>query len=237
MSEGVQASPGPAVGHPHGMSAAIAPIVMGLVGAFGYWNVPSGSLAGKMLLITAIGLIVAGAAVVVLRLTIHDPRDYYGGLALLGSGDVRDLGVERPARHARLRLRSGHRAAAVRRHSRQPRGSASRWSAASARGRGSSAMPSAVRCSSPCRRSSSPSRSASFGLVIASFVSIMISAAGSSETSGWRRSSGRAVLTAFCALLFPYALNLPMPLWPQNLTLVHHVQHSLMPALAASRNE
>ena len=47
----------------------------------------------------------------------------------------------------------------------------------------------------------------------------LISAAGSKETKLVETVIWGAVLTAFCAFLFPYALNLPMPLWPQNLTL------------------
>jgi putative tricarboxylic transport membrane protein len=53
------------------------------------------------------------------------------------------------------------------------------------------------------------------GLVICSFATIMICAAASEEVR-WRESFIVAVaLTLFCSLLFPYGLNLPMPLWPQ----------------------
>jgi putative tricarboxylic transport membrane protein len=43
------------------------------------------------------------------------------------------------------------------------------------------------------------------GLVIASFLSILAAAGATPEA-----------LTAFCVLLFPYALNLPMQIWPNN---------------------
>jgi putative tricarboxylic transport membrane protein len=53
------------------------------------------------------------------------------------------------------------------------------------------------------------------GLIIASFVSIMLSAAGSREVR-WLESLVVAVgLTIFCVVLFPYLLNLPFQLWPR----------------------
>jgi putative tricarboxylic transport membrane protein len=53
------------------------------------------------------------------------------------------------------------------------------------------------------------------GLIIASFVSIMLSAAGSAEVK-WGETILVAIgLTIFCTLLFPYALNLPFQLWPR----------------------
>jgi putative tricarboxylic transport membrane protein len=53
------------------------------------------------------------------------------------------------------------------------------------------------------------------GLIIASFVSIMLSAAGSNEVK-WFESILVAIgLTIFCTILFPYLLNLPFQLWPR----------------------
>jgi putative tricarboxylic transport membrane protein len=53
------------------------------------------------------------------------------------------------------------------------------------------------------------------GLIIASFVSIMLSAAGSNEVK-WVESIFVAIgLTIFCTILFPYLLNLPFQLWPR----------------------
>jgi putative tricarboxylic transport membrane protein len=53
------------------------------------------------------------------------------------------------------------------------------------------------------------------GLVLATFVSIVVAASASSETR-WREAVvWAAALTAFCALLFPYALGLPLPVWPR----------------------
>ena len=53
------------------------------------------------------------------------------------------------------------------------------------------------------------------GLVVTAFASFLISALGTAETK-WRETIvvGMA-LTAFCSLLFPYALGLPLQMWPK----------------------
>jgi putative tricarboxylic transport membrane protein len=53
------------------------------------------------------------------------------------------------------------------------------------------------------------------GLVIASYVSLVISANATKEVHWIETLAWCAVLTAFCALLFPYGLNLPLQLWPR----------------------
>jgi putative tricarboxylic transport membrane protein len=53
------------------------------------------------------------------------------------------------------------------------------------------------------------------GLVIASF-SCMVCCAAAAEDIKWRETIViAAVVTAFCAILFPYGLNLPFQLWPR----------------------
>ncbi|MBI3435184.1 MAG: tripartite tricarboxylate transporter TctB family protein [Proteobacteria bacterium] len=52
------------------------------------------------------------------------------------------------------------------------------------------------------------------GLVIASFVTFMVSAAASKETRWLESTITAVVLTAFCVALFVYLLNLPFQLWP-----------------------
>jgi len=53
------------------------------------------------------------------------------------------------------------------------------------------------------------------GLVMSSFATIVVSAAATPDVK-WRETLLWAViLTAFCAFLFPYALNLPFQLWPR----------------------
>jgi putative tricarboxylic transport membrane protein len=53
------------------------------------------------------------------------------------------------------------------------------------------------------------------GLVVTAFASFLISALGTAETK-WKETIivGMA-LTAFCSLLFPYALGLPLQMWPK----------------------
>ena len=53
------------------------------------------------------------------------------------------------------------------------------------------------------------------GLVITSFVTIVVAAAGTAEVRWIETIIWAAVLTVFCALLFPYGLNLPFQLWPR----------------------
>ena len=53
------------------------------------------------------------------------------------------------------------------------------------------------------------------GLVIASFISLVVSAYATEEMRWVETLICAAVLTAFCAVLFPYGLNLPLQLWPR----------------------
>jgi putative tricarboxylic transport membrane protein len=55
------------------------------------------------------------------------------------------------------------------------------------------------------------------GLVISAFLTFMIAALGTHETR-WKETTIVGIaLTAFCSFLFPYALGLPMQLWPRFL--------------------
>jgi len=53
------------------------------------------------------------------------------------------------------------------------------------------------------------------GLVIATFVSFMVSGAGSAETRWVETTIAGVVMTVFSVLLFVYLLNLPFQLWPR----------------------
>jgi putative tricarboxylic transport membrane protein len=55
------------------------------------------------------------------------------------------------------------------------------------------------------------------GLVVSAFASFMISALGTHETRWTETVIVGACLTVGCALLFPYVLGLPMPLFPRFL--------------------
>jgi putative tricarboxylic transport membrane protein len=55
------------------------------------------------------------------------------------------------------------------------------------------------------------------GLVISAFAAFMIAALGTPETR-WKETIIVGIcLTAGCSLLFPYALGLPLQLWPRFL--------------------
>jgi putative tricarboxylic transport membrane protein len=53
------------------------------------------------------------------------------------------------------------------------------------------------------------------GLVPATFLTFMISIAGSTEMRWVESLIAAAAMTAFCVLLFVYLLNLPFQLWPR----------------------
>jgi putative tricarboxylic transport membrane protein len=54
------------------------------------------------------------------------------------------------------------------------------------------------------------------GLVIASFLSILAAAGATPDARVLETLIWGALLTAFCCLLFPVALNLPLQLWPNS---------------------
>ena len=53
------------------------------------------------------------------------------------------------------------------------------------------------------------------GLVIASYVSLVVSAVATRDVHWAETLIWCAVLTLFCSLLFPWGLNLPLQLWPR----------------------
>jgi putative tricarboxylic transport membrane protein len=55
-----------------------------------------------------------------------------------------------------------------------------------------------------------------FGLVVASFLTFLISIHGSTEMRWIESVIAAAFMTAFCVILFVYLLNLPFQLWPQQ---------------------
>jgi putative tricarboxylic transport membrane protein len=52
------------------------------------------------------------------------------------------------------------------------------------------------------------------GMIFSAMSSFLIAALGSTETRWLETAIVGACLTAFCALLFPYALGLPLQMWP-----------------------
>jgi putative tricarboxylic transport membrane protein len=53
------------------------------------------------------------------------------------------------------------------------------------------------------------------GLIISTFSLVVISSLGSKDSKLLEAVIWGVVLSVFCALLFPYGLNLPMQLWPR----------------------
>ena len=76
-------------------------------------------------------------------------------------------------------------------------------------------MPGADRCSCRWRFLSFAVTIRPLGLIISAFASFMIAALGTPETR-WKETIIVGVcLTAFCSLLFPYALGLPLQMLPR----------------------
>jgi putative tricarboxylic transport membrane protein len=55
------------------------------------------------------------------------------------------------------------------------------------------------------------------GLIVSAFASFLISALGTHETKWKETIIVGMCLTIFCSLLFPYALGLPLQMWPKFL--------------------
>jgi putative tricarboxylic transport membrane protein len=53
------------------------------------------------------------------------------------------------------------------------------------------------------------------GLIISSFVAFLIASAGSKDVRWIEAIIAGIAITAFCAFLFPYVLNLPFQFWPR----------------------
>lgn len=265
MSEGVQASGASAVEGSHRVSAVLVPVAIGLVALAEYWRTASGSHSGETLLICGLALLALGGAILVLRMTIRNPRDYYGGLAILAialfaTWAASDLPGTRgfafgPGTAPRLfaSVLGGLGIAVMlvglfmegpgleRYDIRAPvllvaavfflgfgQGTAMKVVAAVA-----AALGILIAVMGMLRSDNQYIRGPlfivagilffaltirQFGLVFASYCSIVIAAFGTNEVRWFETLIWAAVLTLFCVLLFPIALNLPLQLWPTNLT-------------------
>lgn len=196
---------------------AIIPIVMGVIGLWGAWKMPNASGAGTTLMLTSAGLIIFGGVIATLGYRIRDPRDYYGGLALIGL--------------AMFALWASSDLPGMRGFAFGP-GTAPRLFAMILGLLGIGVMlvglltdgPGLERYGirGPVFITASTLVFAfsirHFGLVIASYVSILLASFATDEVRPLEALVWAAVLTAFCCVLFPIGLNLPIPLWPQNLT-------------------
>jgi putative tricarboxylic transport membrane protein len=170
--------------------------------------------AGTFLTLSGVMLALLGVAVFLRRREIDNPRDYYGGLALIGlavvalwaSNDLQGMSGFKfgPGTAPRLfavllavlgavvmAIGLAFEGAALERYA---------W-------RGPLFITASVLVFAAAVRP--------LGLVATSFITIMVCAAAAEEVR-WRETTVVAIaLTIFCSLLFPYALSLPMPLWPE----------------------
>lgn len=263
MLEGVHAS-GTSARDAHRFAAVSVPSVIGLAALAGFWTA-SGSHSGETLLVCGIGLLALGLAMLVLRWTIRNPRDFYGGIALLavalfalwassnlpgmrgfafGPGTaprlfaiiLAALGVilmliglfmEGPGLE-RYDIRAPALLVAAVFFLGFGQGAAMKAVAALA-----AALGILIAVIGMLRRDNQYMRGPlfivagtlffaltirQFGLVFATYFSIVIAAFGTNEIRWLEALIWAGFLTLFCVLLFPIALNLPLPLWPVNLT-------------------
>lgn len=217
MSEGIKLPGKPRVRLTVGrldLPAGLTPIALAPLAFFGgsYFDFFSGT--GLLLRLCGLGLVLMGAAVLVLRIEISNHRDYYGGLALL----VLALfafwaGSDLPGTHGfsfgagtAPRLFAGLLAVvggAIAVIGLLTEGAAVGGYAV----RGPLLVTASILSFAFLIRP--------MGLVVAAFLTFMISAMASKETR-WVETTIMAVcLTAFCVALFVYLLGLPFQLWPR----------------------
>lgn len=214
MSEGVQASSDGAADHKRTVMSVLAPLLVGLLSIGGYFRTPpSAPLIADVLLFAGIALVAFAVALVVLRWPIRDPRDYYGGLALLGVAFfMLWAGSDLPGtRGFAFGPGTGPRIFAsvlavlslivmiVGMFAQGPGLERYAWRGPFFITLGTLVFAVTIR---------------QFGLIIATFVSIVTVAAGSSESRWIETLIWAAVLTGFAVLVFPIALSLPLQLWP-----------------------
>lgn len=215
MSEGVQASSQGAVEQKRTVTSVVAPALVGLLSVGGWWNLSSSSATGNALLACGVLLVAFAAGLVVLRWPVRDPRDYYGGLALFGlalfmlwaSGDLPGLrgfafgpGTG-PRIFATILAGLSLIVMVVGMVTQGPGLERYAWRGPLFITLGTLVFAFMIR---------------QFGLVIATFASIITVAAGSTEARWIETLIWAAVLTLFAVLVFPIALNLPLQLWPSQ---------------------
>lgn len=264
MSEDVQPSLSSEVGS-HRFAAFGVPAAIALAALGGFWKTAAGSHSGETLLFCALALCGLAGAVLALRLHIRNPRDYFGGLALLAialfaiwaSADLPGMRgfTFGPGTGPRIFATALGALGAVvtlvglfiegpgldRYDIRAPvllvaavfflafgQGFAMKVvsGAAAALGvlfgvlgmlrpnnqyiRGPLFIVAAILFFALTIRQ--------FGLVFASYFSIVIAAFATNEVRWFETLVWAAFLTLFCVLLFPIALNLPLQLWPRDLS-------------------
>jgi putative tricarboxylic transport membrane protein len=192
-------------------STSVIPAIYGVFALLGWFYATSGT--ADIELFCGIGLLVLAAAVIFMRLPVGSRQDYFGGLGLLALSlfalwAARDLPGMRgfafgpgtaPRMFAVMLGILGIAIAVVGFIAKsvpiQPFGI-----------RGPLFILASTFLFAACIRP--------LGLVLTSFLSIVVSAGATTEVRWLETVIWAAVLTLFCALLFPYGLNLPLPMWP-----------------------
>lgn len=200
-------------------STSLVPALFGICALVGWIRSPSAPGIGQIELASGVLLLAVAIAVSALRLPIGSRQDYFGGLglvalALFALWASRDLPGMRgfafgpgtaPRGFAIMLGLIGLAVAVIGFLTKGP--PVDRFGV-----RGPVFILASVFVFALCIRP--------LGLVVASFLSIVISAAATTEVRWVETVIWAAVLTLFCALLFPWGLNLPLPMWP-TIDLLH----------------
>jgi putative tricarboxylic transport membrane protein len=213
MSEDITAPGGPGRrAHGNTYTAVILPALCAIFAIWAGWR--SGGNVGITLLASGAALVVLTGIIAVRGQSIHNPQDYYGGLALVAlalfafwaASDLPGMRGFSFGPGTAPRLFAGVLLAL-----------AIAIMAVGLFVEGAPLEPYAVRgpllVTAAILTFSATIRPA--GLVISSFIVFMISAAGSKETRWIEATIAAMALTAFCVALFVYGLNLPFQLWPR----------------------
>jgi putative tricarboxylic transport membrane protein len=218
MSEGIDSPDRPRmqglIRHSQDFYRGLVPFGLALFAFWCAWRLPGLSGVSTVLWISGLLLTLAAGGIIVRGLKVHNAQDYYGGLALIGmalfafwaGADLPGLrgfsfgpGTA-PRLFAGMLLVFGFVITAigvftVGQH-------LERYAV-----RGPVFVTAAILFFSVAIRP--------LGLVVSSFAAFLIAAIGSSETRWVEAVIAAAALTAFCAFLFPYVLNLPFQMWPR----------------------
>ena len=208
--------------------ASASPIVLALVAFAAAWHYDTLSGVGIFLRALGLALALTGAVILGLRVHITNHQDYYGGLALIAlalvafwsGGDLAGMrgfsfgaGTAPRLFASALALVGGAITVTGLLTKGEPVGSYAV--------RGPLLVTVAILAFAFLIRGftfhlgETLIKVPAFGLVIAGFVTFIISAVASKETRWMEATITAAALTAFCVTVFVYLLGLPFQLWPR----------------------
>jgi putative tricarboxylic transport membrane protein len=194
-------------------STSLIPGLYGLFALLAWYRSPTAPGIGQIELASGVALLALAVAIYAMRIPVGSRQDYFGGLGLVALSlfalwASRDLPGMRgfafgpgtaPRMFAIMLGIVGLLVAAIGLFTKGP--PVDRFGL-----RGPVFILASVFIFAACIRP--------LGLVVASFLSIVVSAFATTEVRWLETLIWAAVLTAFCALLFPWGLNLPLPMWP-----------------------